>query len=599
MFLCIGLALLVRRGAALDTVAWSSAPNVRGTWDLIASCVLTLTICVWSALHLNVPTEKSTLTERNLRRTRWILLGVFAPELVVSSAFAQYLTARWLRRELLSDLNYSKAEGHHVQESAEVDRDTKLRGWTITQCYFAVMGGITVQAEPVFGSPERYSLTPDGVRLLSFLGHLPDIQETQVRDKSKADGLAKTLVCLQAGWMILQMIARLHQRLPVTLLEINTIGHVLCALVLYLLWWSKPLEVKDPVLLPYENWMDPYLSLMWMCSPISGSSEDEITEMRCMTYIPSERRSTLPSMDIPTIAIEHSTCDSPTDARPAAHETHFSVGSTAARNPRKFIGPLGDFRVGSGSRSPSPAPFDHHVSYMIAKTAMKPAPEHEVFFQLQEPHHGLQHSASYCRRGFDDCKDHSDLSPIAIRRWQHACTLIDTLWNECEKRPSYINNYFTISTLGTFVGEIGYIDTHAPNILGLSYLGGVNIHKDRMKSVLAFAGAAYGAIHIAAWNDFFPTQVERYLWITSSVAIGASGIFLWIFFLIKERVEKIDRAASRAGRTKVFSLIARFVIVPLFIIARVYLVVEAFVSLRRVPKEVYETPEWTRYLPHL
>jgi hypothetical protein len=99
----------------VETTSWYSAPNFRGTWDIIVSCVLTLTICVWSALHLNVPSEVSTLKQRNLRRTRWILIGIFAPELVVSTAFAQYLTAKWLKKEISLDVKYRKDQVHLVR----------------------------------------------------------------------------------------------------------------------------------------------------------------------------------------------------------------------------------------------------------------------------------------------------------------------------------------------------------------------------------------------------------------------------------------------------------------------------------------------------
>ena len=34
-------------------------------------------------------------------------------------------------------------------------------------------------------------------------------------------------------------------------------------------------------------------------------------------------------------------------------------------------------------------------------------------------------------------------------------------------------------------------------------------------------------------------------------------------------------------------------------ISRVYLVVEAFISLRRVPIEAYQIPNWTQWVPHL
>ncbi|KAF2868675.1 hypothetical protein BDV95DRAFT_630407 [Massariosphaeria phaeospora] len=574
-------SLLVRhsRSSEVPTTAWFSAPNFRSTWDLLVSCVLTLTICVWSALHLNVPGENSTLTQRNLRRMRWIFLGIFAPELVVSTAFAQYLTAKWLRREILGDVKYRTAEE-----------------WSITQAYFAVMGGITVQAGDCVGNDPRLSLSPEGIRLLSFLGRLPEIKESQILDKSKADGLAKTIVCLQAGWMVIQTLARVIAGLPVTLLEINTIGHVMCALVLYLLWWSKPLEIKDPVLLPREDWMDPFLSLMWMCSPESSSNDDGISEMRCMAYTPPSQRDLL---RIPTVRPPGVHDRAESDTALGRNETHFSVGSTGARNPRKFIGPLGDFQLGSQDDSITPMSHAHNVSYILSDKAATTAPEHEIFFQLQESHHALQHSRQYCRRAFPDCKERDPLSDFAVRRWRNANTLVDDLWLECEKRPSYMNYFFTTSTLGVFLGETSYLDTSISNFLGLSYLGSVNIHRDRLKSVLAVAGAAYGGLHVAAWNDYFPTEAERYVWITCSVAITTSGISLWLYFFAKEKIHALDVLGSRVSEKKALSRIGRYVLAPLFILARVFLVVEAFVSLRRVPRAVYQTPEWSEFFPHL
>jgi hypothetical protein len=36
-----------------------------------------------------------------------------------------------------------------------------------------------------------------------------------------------------------------------------------------------------------------------------------------------------------------------------------------------------------------------------------------------------------------------------------------------------------------------------------------------------------------------------------------------------------------------------------YIPARIFLVVEAFISLRDMPVEVYQTPNWTQLIPHL
>jgi len=68
-------------------------------------------------------------------------------------------------------------------------------------------------------------------------------------DKSKVNSLAKGLVCIQGCWMLVQGVARKFHGLPVTLLELNTIIHVVCALLMYLLWLKKPQEVETPTII--------------------------------------------------------------------------------------------------------------------------------------------------------------------------------------------------------------------------------------------------------------------------------------------------------------------------------------------------------------
>ncbi|KAJ4292597.1 hypothetical protein N0V90_009260 [Kalmusia sp. IMI 367209] len=597
MFLLLLVAVLfARRGASAEAplTGWFEPPNLRGTWDIIVSCVLTLTICVWSALHLNVPTEDSKLKQRNIRRLRWIVLGLFAPELVVSTAFAQFLTAKWLCREIKKDVQYRKEHGTDPAWSSE----QQLQEWSITQCYFAVMGGIRIQTNhECIASHDRLSLTAEGVRLLSFLGRLPEIDEGEILDKSKADGLAKFLVLLQAGWMILQTLARVQQNLPVTLLEINTMGHVVCAFALYALWWSKPLDIKDPEVIPNEEWQDKYISLMWMCSPICWHNNDFISEIRCLEYIPPAERN-VPNRAPSKITGEKSidTPASPVDASNKPQKTQFSVGSIGASDPIKFIGPLEQFQVGADDK-----PLDYNVSYVVHGKSFKVAHEHTIFFELQKPHHGLQHSKVYCRRALKDCDFHDELSNAAINRWQLANLAVDDLWKECGKRPEFKNYFFTISTLteGKFVGELIYVHDHIPNFPGLSYLGSVNVHRDALKSVVALAGSAYGGLHLSAWNDFFPTQAERWLWIACALATGASGVLLALFFLATQKVKAFERLEHFIRNSKSIKWTSASIITPLFLTARIFIVVEAFISLRRQPEDVYKTPEWSEYLPHL
>lgn len=430
---------------------------------------------------------------------------------------------------------------------------------------------------------------------MSFLGRLPEIQENQIRDKSKADGLAKFLVVLQAGWMILETLARVQQKLPVTLLEINTMGHVVCAFALYGLWWSKPLDIKDPTLIRREEWMDKFVSLMWMCSPICWDNNDFISEIRCMSYSPPSQRGMLGTPITPTAPnVERKNTIETKEAPKKPHKTHFSVGSIGARDPKKFIGPLESFKQGANGEA-----LDHDVSYVIHGKSFKVAPEHEVFFHRHELNYGLQHSKIYCRRALKDCHKHDPLPDSAIQRWRLTNQVIDDLWNECEKREEYRDFFFTKSSIGTFVGELIYISDHIPNFPGLSYLGSVNVHRDSLKSVLAFAGSAYGGLHLSAWNDYFPTQTERWLWIACALATGASGVILALFFLATQKIRAFENLEHFIRNNRKVKWTGAFLITPLFITARVYIVLEAFISLRRAPEDIYKTPEWSNYFPHL
>lgn len=85
--------------------AWHSEPNERGSFRLIIGCLITLSLCVWSAIHLNVPRRAETTGKKHwlwyaLERTKWVSIGVLAPELVVYTAGRQWTSARLLAQKV-------------------------------------------------------------------------------------------------------------------------------------------------------------------------------------------------------------------------------------------------------------------------------------------------------------------------------------------------------------------------------------------------------------------------------------------------------------------------------------------------------------------
>ena len=87
-----------------------------------------------------------------------------------------------------------------------------------------------------------FPLTPQGVLDLCKHGCWAYLPRTAIDDKSKANQTQKTLVLLQVSWLVLQCIARRVYGLPLTLLEVHTMVHVVCAVILYLFWFEVQLS---------------------------------------------------------------------------------------------------------------------------------------------------------------------------------------------------------------------------------------------------------------------------------------------------------------------------------------------------------------------
>lgn len=178
-------------------------PNGRGTYSLIISCVLTLVLCVWSALHLNVPSNSQTTLTSLLTQFRWIITGVYAPELVVFTAWRQ-----WSSAKLLSNLADKQGRpGKQLNGTCDEEMfppDRPSSEWTMTHSFFASTGGFAFdnpndEAQYLPNSCRRLTLTARGVAFLASCGHLPDIPKAEITDKSKANNVAKALVIIQAS----------------------------------------------------------------------------------------------------------------------------------------------------------------------------------------------------------------------------------------------------------------------------------------------------------------------------------------------------------------------------------------------------------------
>lgn len=98
---------------------WEPQPERRGTFSIISSCFVTLALCTWKIVHLNLPgtcpdeslpwtawfkKDKTKSMRHRLvhifgghqitRQIGWLLIGLFAPELV-----GHHLARTWMPRQ--------------------------------------------------------------------------------------------------------------------------------------------------------------------------------------------------------------------------------------------------------------------------------------------------------------------------------------------------------------------------------------------------------------------------------------------------------------------------------------------------------------------
>ncbi|EGZ76880.1 hypothetical protein NEUTE2DRAFT_123500 [Neurospora tetrasperma FGSC 2509] len=145
--------------------------------------------------------------------------------------------------------------------------------WTMMHSFLAVMGGFVVEMNNQPRSDDkaeiqsflpwksngtrrtRLTMAPEALAFFKeknvyFL--IPKPSLVHIQDKSKGDTLAKEIVCLQVSWLCAQCFTRFAQGLAASLLELNTFGHAVCTLIIYSLWWSKPLSIDKPEKMTFD-----------------------------------------------------------------------------------------------------------------------------------------------------------------------------------------------------------------------------------------------------------------------------------------------------------------------------------------------------------
>lgn len=447
--------------------------------------------------------------------------------------------------------------------------------WTRTHSFYANMGGFVFDleedcpAERDTFTPKhsRLTVTPRGMALLARCGFLPKISKEDILDKSKSDNLSKVISVVQALWMLAQIVGRLITDLPVTLLEVNTLAHIMCAMIIYILWWDKPKLINEPTKLR-GDWVPPISAYMYMSSQISGWRRTK----------PGILKKDWIDPELSILALKPST------ARKSELDrlTPMQKASTSKQR-LAFIASLRSISMASIPRLQGNTDHGSLITRPISAFTAKGESSSvaistlesrlELSQELQSTRWTLAaeamtlHSAISCR-----------VVPREIREGDKNIKWVEPITEEL--LDDSIGNWATENLLRDMSGFV-------------------------MGMVVWSASMAYGGVHAAAWNGHFPSRIEMWLWRASSICIAGSGL-TWILINLLARTFKGFKAywakveTLRAHWTSLVGLGSLATLCGLaYLLARIYLVVEAFISLRKLPAAAFETLEWTQVFPHL
>ena len=482
------------------------------------------------------------------------------------------------------------AEPHTMGDVPLTTQDTSTRKknpWTRTHSHFALMGGFTFEADDSQANfipyqRTRLTLTPRALRKLAIVEPMliPDISERTIRDKSKANWLAKSLACLQACWFITQVVGRAATSAPISLLEMNTFLHALCCLIIYLAWWHKPFDIEEPEVIKASTEHTHRIFAWMIMHSIYGASRTRTTR---------------------------------TTERYLVHRWDLYKENTSERAFDRFN--LDDIAK-SGETSSND---EHQPEVQGGNKNLKVMPGQIVngFCLIRDKETDSRPTCSVFSPVLVECLRLANLlrtSPDSDGIWKFD-------WSDIRTRP--ISADMVVFYASSYAGQ----DDTLKHFRGSTIPTRIMDAEIFLMMMVLLAGCIYGLVHLMAWNAPFTSLTQRWMWRASCLVIASPlflcavvgeflvvavvikvfcdcvlnkdwGHFLFApFFLLYKLVNKVFPSKSVQRKIAVYSIVVALVLV--YLTARVFLIVECFINISQLPPEVYQIPQWSQYIPHL
>jgi hypothetical protein len=108
-------------------------------------------------------------------------------------------------------------------------------------------------------------------------------------------------------------------------------------------------------------------------------------------------------------------------------------------------------------------------------------------------------------------------------------------------------------------------------------------------------GVVFGGIHCAGWFFTFPSSDEAMLWRVSSAVLTGIAFLIPLFFLFYG----IFSSENHDDQLEWAAIIIFSIILLVYVVSRLLLIVEAFISLRHLTPGMLALVKWTSFIPHI
>ena len=96
-------------GNGTNIVHWKPSSDTRSTSDILSTCIITMLLCVWTAVHLNVSPPGKVWTS-GLRKVGWMIMALLAPEILAYTAWYVYSSRKLLLAKSTNHINYGNVK---------------------------------------------------------------------------------------------------------------------------------------------------------------------------------------------------------------------------------------------------------------------------------------------------------------------------------------------------------------------------------------------------------------------------------------------------------------------------------------------------------